>query len=93
MGKTKLTAAQRALLLEAMRRYTRFHPGEDPTKAWTGLGYYTDYKPVLSTGLMEWCASGKPPPRCMGWLRLTEAGATIVQAWLYQAWLDEEATQ
>jgi len=90
--KTKLTSRQGSLLLEAMRRYVQFHSGEELTKAWTGLGYYTKYKPVLDTGLMEWVYD-QPPPRCMGWLRLTEAGAKIVEVWLhYQTWLDEEAT-
>lgn len=85
MSETKLTAAQRALLLEAMRRYKQFHPGEELAEAWTGLGYYTDYEPVLSAGLMSWVVPGHGR-KYMGWLQLTEAGAAIVQAWL-----DEEA--
>jgi len=77
---TKLTSKQRALLQGAMRRYTVFHPGESLTEAWTGLGSRTTYKPVLNAGLMEWVR--EPKPRCTGWLRLTEAGATIVQEWI-----------
>lgn len=87
MSKTKLKHKQRALLLEAMRRYIHFYSGWELTKAWTGLGYYTTYKPVLSAGLMTW-VHDKPRPRHTGWLRLTEAGAAIVQAWL-----DEEANR
>jgi len=92
MNETKLTRRQRSLLREAMRRYIHFYSGWELTEAWTGLGYYTTYKSVLSTdlmgtSLMEW-VHGKPRFRCAGWLRLTEAGAAIVQAWL-----DEEATQ
>ena len=91
MSKTKLTSKQGVLLLEAMHRYVRFHSGEDLTKAWTGMGGRAVYGPVLESGLMEWV--DEPAPRCIGWLRLTEAGAKIVEVWLhYQAWLDEEAT-
>lgn len=83
---SKLTSRQRSRLLEAKHRYTSFHPEEELTDAWTGLGSRADYKPVLSAGLMEW-ALHEPALGCMGWLRLTESGAEIVQAWL-----DEEIT-
>ena len=85
MNEIKLTSKRRSLLREALRRYVQFHAGEELTTAWTGLGFRTDYKPVLDAGLMEWVYRWRP--RCMGWLRLTEAGARIVQAWL-----DEEST-
>ena len=81
-----VTGKQRSLLLEAKRRYTLFYPEEELMEAWTGLGYRSDYKPALEAGLMEW-ALHEPAFRCMGWLRLTESGAKIVQAWL-----DEEVT-
>ena len=87
---SKLTSRQRSLLLEAKRRYTLFSPREgleDLADAWTGLGHRSDYKPVLDAGLMEWVFQ-EPYPRCMGWLRLTESGAKIVQAWL-----DEESIE
>lgn len=84
----KLTSRQRALLLEAMRRYTQFHPDEELTEAWTGLGYPSHYRPVLKAGLMTWVYGEPKGSRAhVGWLRLTEAGAAIVQAWL-----DEEVT-
>ena len=85
---TKLTRRQRALLQEAMRRYIHFYSGWELTDAWTGLGYRTTYEPVLSTGLMTWIHN-KPGRWQMGWLRLTESGAKIVQAWLDE-WPNEE---
>ena len=89
---TKLTYRRETLLQEALRRYVQFraYAGEELTDAWTGLGYRTDYKPVLDAGLMEW-ALRKPAFRCLGWLRLTEAGAKIVQAWLDE--MTKEATK
>lgn len=78
----KLTAQQRRLLTEALRRWQQFNHtgGNTLTTAWTGLGYASDYKPVVDAGLMEFI--GKYEKRCMGWLRLTEAGAAIVQQWI-----------
>ena len=88
MSKNKLTSRQESLLREALSRYIQFYSGWELTKAWTGLGYRSTYKPVLKAGLMEWCATGGPKSRYTGWLRLTESGAKIVQTWL-DAWLDE----
>ena len=85
---SKLTSRQRSRLLEAKHRYTLFRPEEELMEAWTGLGYRTDYKPVLSAGLMEWVFQ-EPQFRCMGWLRLTETGAAIVQEWLDEEVADE----
>ena len=68
------------LLVEALRRYGRFGEGKSLTEAWTGLGSKTTYKPVLDKGYMEFIHEYHP--RCIGWLRLTEKGARIVQAWL-----------
>lgn len=87
---SKLTSRQRSLLLEAMRRYTLFYPEEELMDAWTGLGHRTTYEPVLSAGLMEW-ALHEPAFRCMGWLRLTESGGKIVQAWLDEEITDDDA--
>lgn len=80
MSENKLTSGQHSLLQEALRRYVQFHPGEGLAEVWTGLGNRSTYKPVLKAGLMEWVK--EPAPRCIGWLRLTEAGAVIVQGWL-----------
>ncbi len=80
----KLTFRQRELLTEALRRWQNFGPphtgGDTLTTAWTGLGYASQYKPVVDAGLMEFI--GKYEKRCLGWLRLTEAGAAIVQQWI-----------
>lgn len=78
----KLTNMQKAILLEALRRYTKFHqnPKELLNQAWTGLGTRTDYRPVLDAGLMTFVE--EPYPRCSQWLRLTDKGTAIVQKWL-----------
>lgn len=69
------------LLTEALRRYARFHKGESLTEAWTGLGSARDYRNALQGGYMEWI-NGVGNPGYTYWLRLTEKGAKIVQAWL-----------
>ena len=76
----KLGAAQERLLLEALRRYINWHQGEPLTEAWTGLGSYTTYKPAVDAGLMTYAT--KPNPGYTTWWRLTDKGATYVQAWL-----------
>jgi hypothetical protein len=73
------TAAYNALV-EATRRYSRFHFGCPLTKAWTGLGSATAYREAVQAGLME--IATQPNPGYMTWWRLTERGAGIVQAWL-----------
>jgi len=73
----KLPAKQAWCLNEAIRRYNLFHKGDNPLKAWTGLGYKTDYKPVVDAGLMEF--DGDYYPRCIGWLVLTQKGLDIVK--------------
>ena len=71
------------LLVEACRRYTRFgvRQGKGIEDAWTGLGFRSEYRPLIESGLMVWACS-EPAPRCMGWLKLTPRGAGIVQAWI-----------
>lgn len=78
----KLGRRQLDLLLEALRRYTRFgiRDKESLTGAWTGLGSMSTYAPCLNAGLMV-CATS-PNPGYSTWWRLTEKGARIVQAWL-----------
>ena len=78
----RLTAKQEDRLMEALRRYTRFHQGEPLTQAWTGLGSMTTYKSVLDAELMTYATP--PNPGYKTWWRLTDAGAAIVQAWLDQ---------
>jgi len=77
-----MRTSERRLLEEALRRYVMFHNGEPLTEAWTGLGYKTTYRPAVEAGLMEWIHGEEPPDRAPQWLRLTGAGAEIVQRWL-----------
>lgn len=67
-------------LTEAARRYTRFHRGKLLTEALVGLGTASDYRTALRGGYMA-LVYGRTP-YCIGWLRLTDKGAAIVQRWL-----------
>lgn len=77
------------LLLESLRRYTRFHSGEPLTECSTGLGYKSQYEPVLNSGYMTWTYE-PPSPRCVGWLKLTDKGAEVVQDWLNRGFSYED---
>ena len=77
---TKLNWKQRVLLEEALRRYWLFAEGRPLDEAWTGLGYKSDYKPVVDAGLMT--PIGREIPRCLRWFRLTSDGAAIVKQWI-----------
>ncbi len=66
----------RECLIEALRRYHSFHPGEPITKAWTGLGMPSAYKAVCAAGYMQPVVA--PRAKCLGWYTLTEAGAAQV---------------
>jgi len=74
-----LTQNQRGCLLEALRRYVRFHYGKDLVTAWVGLGTKTDYKSV--NGKFMTMVHGHEP-RANGWWKLTERGHAIVDYWL-----------
>ena len=76
----KLGTTQLELLLEALRRYTRFHQGEVLTEAWTGSGSYSEYRPCLKAGLMDYAV--EPNPGYSTWWKLTDKGAVVVQSWL-----------
>ena len=79
----KLGKRQHWLLCEALRRHTRFNLHDlkkSLGEAWTGLGPYSQYKPVLDAGLMTYAT--EPHPGYMTWWRLTEQGEKIVQEWL-----------
>ena len=73
--KKRMTWPQLNLLCEAVRRITRFNDGK-PTGCYHGLGYATDYRPVLQAGLMK--PVGKLEPRHISWFVLTAAGEEIV---------------
>lgn len=77
---TKLNWKQQVLLEEALRRYWLFAEGKSLTEAWTGLGYKSDYKPVVDAGLMA--PIGRDLPGCLRWFRLTKEGAAVVQQWI-----------
>jgi len=85
----RLTEAQHWLLCEALRRFSRFGKDYDNkiTKAWTGLGCYSRYKPALDAGLMTYATS--PNPGFMTWWNLTRRGARIVRAWLNAGYTHE----
>lgn len=81
--KPNMTQAQHLLMMEALRRFLKFNNQKLPLiTAWTGLGYASHYKPVIDAGWMTWISGRIPSRRCMGWLRLTEEGAKIVQQWI-----------
>ena len=83
--KPTMTQAQWFKMMEALRRYIRFSmrgDGEDLRTRWTGLGYASEYAPVVNAGWMEWVSGSPPAKRCMQWLRLTEEGAKIIQNWI-----------
>ncbi len=73
-----LTKRQRLLLLEAARRYMRFHKGESLTQAWVGLGSVSTYRPALDADFMR-TQNGKMEARISHWWVLTKKGAAIVK--------------
>lgn len=75
----KYTIRVRRLLFEAYRRneMAKTNPSENIkplNQRWLGLGSKSAYLPVLKAGLMRFHDGELPPPRCMGWLCLTDAG-------------------
>ena len=81
-----LRSAQYHLLVEAARRWVCFdqRDGYYITNAWTGLGTWAVYRPVVNDGLMECVHALHKRPRHPQWWKLTESGAAIVQHWLSQ---------
>ncbi len=77
----QLGIKQAILLLEATRRYDRFHRGEDILATWTGLGYISEYQTVINGGYMM--SATHSYSRCKRWFRLTEKGASVVKKLLY----------
>lgn len=78
----KIPMAVYRILLEALRRYCSFHPGELLTEAWVGLGTESPYRAAVEGGYMTYHDGKKPFKRCSGWYVLTEKGARIVKQWL-----------
>lgn len=79
-NKIYLGCRQLDLLLEAVRRYTRFGVRDNKTleNAWTGLGSYSTYKPCVDAGLMTYATL--PNPGYSTWWKLTDKGCKIVLA-------------
>ena len=67
-------------MVEAARRFTRFHHDKPILTAWTGLGYKSEYKQAWENGYMV--PFSGPRKRCMSWWILTKKGAEIVQYWI-----------
>lgn len=66
------------LFLDVYRRneiISRKGSNQPLEKRWLGLGTRTTYKSALDAGLMKF--ESDYPPRCMGWLRLTEKGIAL----------------
>ena len=71
----------KGLLFEAYRRndIADTHEKSKPlSQRWLGLGTEAAYRPAIQAGLMQWHDGRTPPPRCSGWLVLTEAGITAM---------------
>jgi hypothetical protein len=49
------------------------------SERWLGLGTEAAYRSALAAGLMRFHDGQTPPPRCMGWLCLTDAGIKEMQ--------------
>lgn len=79
----RLTSQIRFLLFEAYRRLDMIstdyiQEGKPITKRWVGLGTEAAFRPAIEAGLMHWFDDEQPPPRCKGWLCLTELGVTVL---------------
>jgi len=78
----RLSRAAVYLLFEAYRRNHMFDPHERAKpldQRWLGLGTEAAYRPVLGKGLMRFHDDRNPPPRCMGWVCLTELGIKVMK--------------
>lgn len=68
-------------LTEALRRHflnSDLNRRKVITEQWLGLGTEADYRPAIQEGYMTWI-SGQPAPRIMGWLKVTEKGAAVLE--------------
>ena len=78
--KYKLNTSEYQCLIEACRRYSRFHSGKSILEVWTGLGAKTGYLQAWNNGYMV--PFSGPVKYCMSWWILTKKGAEIVRYWL-----------
>jgi len=85
----KLNKQQYMLLLDALRRYSRFAvpKGIPLDGVWTGVGSTTEYKPVHPEFMKQVFLEDKEADRNTDvWWILTEAGQEIVQTWFDHGW-------
>lgn len=83
MSAQRLPVAAVRLLFEAYRRNDMADEVERSkplTQRWLGLGTAAAYAPAIRAGLMVFHDGRTPPARCMGWLRLTQAGIEAMEA-------------
>ncbi len=73
----KLGIRQESILFEAARRLETFHKGEDPLKAWTGLGMPSEYKTAVTAGFMA--PTSREVPKCVQWYVLTAKGLAAIK--------------
>jgi hypothetical protein len=73
--KPKMTWARLRLLCEAVRRITRAS-STNSGGAFHGLGYPTDYRPVINAGWMR--PTRKEEPKELRWYTLTDSGWVLV---------------
>jgi len=77
-----LSSRQWAILMEALRRYTRFHSEESLTEAPTGYGKRsTGYGPAADRYMVP-ALPGDGNASYVCWWRLTEEGAAVVKHWM-----------
>lgn len=77
----KLSITKRRLLFEAYRRNEMsdgFEKSKPIGERWLGLGTAAAYRVMIDSGLMRFFDGETPPPRCLGWLVLTEAGIKVM---------------
>lgn len=93
--KYKLKTKSYKVLLEALRRYTRFCSDESLSSAWTGLGRLSTYKHVYlcEHGLMRpvtpFDLGSLNDRRSDHWWKLTPAGEEIISFWLKRGYTHE----
>jgi hypothetical protein len=69
----KMSKKDKALMVEAYRRYNKFHIGKPMDTAWLGLGSPHEYKSKYFK-----CV-GNPTPRVQNWWTLTPEGVEVLK--------------
>ena len=79
----KISKRIESLLFEAYRRNDMadsYEKAKPMNKRWLGLGTEAAYRPAIKAGLMRFFDRRTPPPRCMGWLVLTDDGIKVYES-------------